>query len=215
MNIDLIKLYNRAIFLAILTIVFNVVEGLVSIYFGLKDETLTLFGFGVDSFIETISAFGVLVMIYRIRANPNSERGIFEITALRITGWCFFALAAILTFSASLNLYHGVQPESTFAGVVIASISILTMWFLISTKIAVGKTLDSNAIISDAKCNQVCLYMSLVLLITSGLYEYFQIPHMDILGVAGLVYFSIKEGREAFNKARGIDTCCSSDTCVK
>ena len=81
MNIDLIKLYNRAIFLAILTIVFNIVEGLVSIYFGLKDETLTLFGFGVDSFIETISAFGVLVMIYRIRAHPKSERGIFEIKA--------------------------------------------------------------------------------------------------------------------------------------
>lgn len=47
------KLIKTAFILAIITIVYNVIEGLVSIYFGMEDETLALLGFGVDSFVET------------------------------------------------------------------------------------------------------------------------------------------------------------------
>jgi len=198
------KLFSWALTLAILTVVYNVIEGLVSIYFGIKDETLTLFGFGVDSFVETISAIGVTQMVIRIKKNPTSDRGQFEILALKITGWCFYALVLVLTVSAVYNLIEGHQPTSTTSGVVIASISILAMWVLIRTKISLGKKLDSAPIISDAKCNQVCLYMSLILLASSGLWWLWQIPYIDTAGTAGLVYFSIKEGREAFEKAKGI-----------
>ena len=76
-------------FFAIITIVFNIAEGLVSIWFGVSDDMLTLSGFGVDSFIETISAVGVAVMITRIRNNPDTDKSRFEITALKLTGWCF------------------------------------------------------------------------------------------------------------------------------
>ena len=53
------KLLARANLLAIFTIGYNLVEGLVSMALGGTDETLALFGFGVDSFIEVISAVGV------------------------------------------------------------------------------------------------------------------------------------------------------------
>jgi len=195
------KLFNRAIVLAIITIVFNIAEGLVATYFGLKDETLTLFGFGMDSFIETISAVGVLQMVIRIKKLPDSSRGRLETLALRITGWCFYALAGVLTVSAIFNIIGGHKPESTVSGVIIAIISILAMWALIRAKIKTGTKLNCSPIISDARCNLVCVYMSLVLLMASGLYWLFGIPYIDILGAAGLVYFSIKEGREAFEKA--------------
>jgi hypothetical protein len=81
------NLWRRAYYLALFTIAFNIAEGLVSIFFGITDDALTLFGFGMDSFIETISAIGVLVMIRRIRENPGSDRSKFEVRALRITGW--------------------------------------------------------------------------------------------------------------------------------
>ena len=117
--------------LAILTIVFNIAEGVVSIWFGVSDDMLTLFGFGLDSFIETVSAIGVAVMITRIRNNPETDKTRFEITALKITGWCFYILAVILAVGSVFNLVQGHKPESTIAGVVISLISIASMLGLI------------------------------------------------------------------------------------
>ncbi len=204
-NRQLDRLYNWALGLAVLTVVYNIAEGLVATYFGLQDETLTLFGFGLDSFVETVSALGVTQMFLRIKNNPDSSKGPYEIRALKITGWCFYILAVILSASAIYNVIKGHQPTSTTAGVIIAIVSILTMWLLIYAKISVGNKLNSAPIIADAKCNQVCLYMSVILLVASSLWALWQIPYIDALGTAGIVYFSIKEGREAFQKSRGID----------
>ena len=201
------RLFRLALSLAIVTVVYNIAEGLISAWFGIKDETLTLFGFGMDSFVETISALGITQMIIRIRSHPNSERGRFEVRALKVTGWCFYALGVILTVSAIYNLIHDRQPVSTTAGVIIAVISILSMWALIRAKTYVGKKLGSAPIITDARCNLVCLYMSLVLLAASGLWYLFHIPYIDLAGTAGLVYFSVKEGKEAFERAKGLDKC--------
>ena len=199
------RLYNWGLGLAILTVVYNIAEGLVATYFGIQDETLTLFGFGLDSFVETISALGVTQMFLRIKNKPDSSKGPYEIRALKITGWCFYILAVILSASAIYNVIKGHQPTSTTAGVIIGLISILTMWLLIRAKITVGTKLNSAPIIADAKCNQVCLYMSVILLVSSSLWALWEIPYIDALGTAGIVYFSIKEGREAFQKSRGID----------
>ena len=204
---NLRKLYSWALALAVITVVYNLAEGLVSIFFGMKGETLTLFGFGADSFVETISALGVTQMIIRIKMNPASNKGPFEILALKITGWCFYILAAFLTVSAIYNVVEGHQPKSTMAGIIIAGISILSMWALIYFKLSLGKKLNSAPIIADAKCSLVCLYMSLVLLVASALWWLFKIPYIDILGTAALIFFSVKEGREAFEKAEGIECC--------
>ena len=89
------------------TISYNLIEGLVSIWFGVQDEALTLFGFGVDSFIEVLSGIGILVMILRIRRNPDEPRTRFEQAALRVTGAAFYLLAAGLAGTAVLNLITG------------------------------------------------------------------------------------------------------------
>ena len=59
------SLYRLAYALAVITILYNILEGLVSIYFGIEDETLALFGFGLDSFVEVISGVGIWHMIKR------------------------------------------------------------------------------------------------------------------------------------------------------
>src|SRR5512141_3076976 len=88
------KYWQYALWLAVITIAYNLVEGLVSIYFGAQDEALTLFGFGVDSFIEVMSGIGILAMVIRIRQNPGTPRSQFERSALRITGSSFYILSA-------------------------------------------------------------------------------------------------------------------------
>lgn len=202
------KLFNWVLVLALLTIFYNIGEGIVATYFGLQDETLTLFGFGADSFIETISAVGVSQMVLRIRKNPESGKGPFEVLALKITGWCFYCLVIVLLVSAGYNIFEGHQPLSSKAGVIIAIISIFTMWALVYAKLSLGKRLNSSPIIADARCNLVCLYMSVILLLSSSLWWFFQVPYIDVIGSLALVYFAAKEGNEAFRKAKGID-CCS------
>src|SRR6187397_979954 len=90
---DHAPLFRAALFWAIFGIAYNLVEGVVSVWFGAEEETLSLFGFGVDSFIEAISALAIAVMVLRIWRSPDAPRSRFEATALTITGWCFYVLA--------------------------------------------------------------------------------------------------------------------------
>ena len=202
------KFYTRALWLAIITVVYNLLEGLVAIYFGVADETLALFGFGVDSFIEVLSGAGIIAMIFRIRNNPDTERSQFEVTALRVTGVSFYILTVGLGITVIVNLISEHKPETTLAGLIISLISIATMWLLIRAKRDVGEKLDSAPILADANCTLVCLYMSLILLASSAIYELTGFGFVDSLGAIGLIYFSFKEGREAFDKARGIECSC-------
>ncbi len=204
-------LYDFAMYLSLFTIVYNIAEGIISTLVGYSDESLTLFGFGVDSFIETISGIGIAAMVIRIATNPSSSKSLFEITALKITGWSFYLLSSGLLLSAIISVIYGQQPQSTFWGVVISLLSIVCMLGLIHYKRKVGNQLNSKAMIADANCNVVCVYMSITLLASSFLYEIFSVPYVDATGAMGLVYFSVKEGRECFEKAESMDDTCNCD----
>lgn len=201
------KYYLWALYLAVFTMLYNLAEGVIATAFGYSDETLALFGFGVDSFIEMISGAGIFVMVVRVRANAASERSSFERTALRVTGYSFYTLAAGLVVSALYTTYAGIRPTTTFWGVVISCVSILVMLALIYGKIKTGRKLNSAAILADANCTKVCIYMSIVLLASSGIYELTGFAYADAFGTAGLAWFSLKEGKECFEKAR-LNTHC-------
>ncbi|MBT8350098.1 MAG: cation transporter [Deltaproteobacteria bacterium] len=203
-----ISLYKRAILLAQITIFYNLFEGIVSLYFGMADETLSLFGFGVDSFVEVISGIGIWNMVRQMKHNPDANPGPFEEKALRITGTAFFILAAGLIITAGINLFQGHRPETTFWGIVIALISIFTMWALIHFKVKVGRQLNSNAILEDANCTKACLYLSFTLLLASVGFELTGIGGIDSIGAILIAIFAFREGRESFEKARGESCHC-------
>lgn len=205
--------WQYALWLAIFTVFYNIAEGLVSISFGVSDEALTLFGFGVDSFIEVISGAGILAMVLRIRQNPNTSRTRFEVTALRITGTSFYLLAVGLGVSAIYNLVIGHKPDTTLPGIVISVISIAVMWALVMGKRKTGRMLNSMPILADANCTMVCIYMSVILLISSLVYAVSGFGFIDSIGALGLIYFSYKEGREAFEKANGLECTCEDEHC--
>jgi divalent metal cation (Fe/Co/Zn/Cd) transporter len=207
-----IKLYKTAYQLSLFTIFYNVVEGLLSIIMGYKDEILTLFGFGADSFIEVISGIGIAIMILRIKKNPESSKNKFEITALKITGISFYLLSVGLLFGIIINLINNHKPETTIWGIIISLISIIVMVWLMYSKKKVGKQLNSEPIISDSNCTRICVYMSIVLLASSLIYEFTGFAYADAIGAAGLIYFSVSEGKEAFERAKGKN--CDCDNCV-
>ena len=200
--------YRWANSLALVTIFYNLVEGLVSVFFGWEDETIALFGFGVDSFVEVISGMGIWHMIRRMRQNGSEDPDRFERTALKVTGASFYILTIGLLVTAAVSLYKGYKPETTLWGIIVSAISILTMWFLMYYKMKIGRQFNSQALLADAACTKTCIYLSVILLIASVGYEVTGIGMLDSLGALGIAILSFREGKEAFEKARG-DLACS------
>lgn len=208
-NNEYTRLLKLALTLSIITILYNVAEGIISVYFGQSDESLALFGFGVDSFVEVISGLGIFHMIIRMKFAEVKNRDTFERTALKITGVGFYLLTTGLIIGAIINLITVKSPETTLAGIIISSVSILTMYYLMKAKMNFGKKLNSDAIIADASCTKTCFYLSIILLASSLLYELFKISYFDILGSLGIAYYAFKEGKEAFEKSKSESLSCT------
>jgi divalent metal cation (Fe/Co/Zn/Cd) transporter len=201
------NLYRRAYLLSLFTIFYNIAEGAISMILGYEDETLALFGFGADSFIEVMSGAGIAVMILRIRKNPDSAVSDFERTSLRVTGTAFYILTLSLLAGAAVGIAKGHKPGTTLWGIIISLVSIAVMLWLMKSKQREGQRLNSEPVMADANCTRVCVYMSLVLLASSLIYELTGFRYADAIGAAGLAWFSFTEGREAFEKAKG-KVCC-------
>ncbi|MEM9829410.1 MAG: cation transporter, partial [Bacteroidota bacterium] len=118
-------------------------------------------------------------------------------------GFCFYFLAIGMVLTSGLTIWAGDQPKTTFVGIIVALASILSMYFLMKYKLKAGHKLNSQPIIADANCTKTCLYLSVLLLVSSGLYELFRIPYVDSMGALGISWFAFKEGKEAFDKAKG------------
>jgi divalent metal cation (Fe/Co/Zn/Cd) transporter len=202
------QLLRRAFYLSVITIIYNIAEGLISVFFGVKDDTLVLLGFGTDSFVEFISGLGIMSMVWRMKFSAVSERSKFERTALLITGISFWLLTAGLVAGSVINIIYKVTPGTTIPGIIISAISILTMYFLMQIKLKTGRELKSEAIIADANCTKTCFYLSIILFTSSLLYIFFRISYIDIAGSLGIAVFAFLEGREALEKSKKKEISC-------
>ena len=211
MNEDQLKYLNIAFYLSLITIFYNIIEGVVSVYFGIGDDTLALLGFGIDSFVEVISGIGIAHMIIRMKTSEVDSRDKFERQALRITGFSFYLLAVGLIVGSVLNIIYENYPETTVVGIIVSLISIFSMYFLMIYKLKVGNILKSDAIIADANCTKTCFYLSFVLFFSSGFYELFNIGYIDIIGSLGIAFFAFQEGKESFEKAKSEHLSCSCE----
>ncbi len=205
--------YKWASALALITIFYNLLEGSVSVFFGLEDGTIALFGFGLDSFVEVISGIGIWHMIKRMKQHDVGNHDQFERRALRITGGAFYLLTAGLIITSAMNVMKGTKPETTFWGIVVSVVSILSMWSLIHYKVKIGRQYNSQALLADAQCSKACMYLSVVLLVSSVGYELTGVGMVDSIGAIGIAVLSFREGREAIEKAKGNLTCSCQGKC--
>lgn len=199
------KLMKTALWLSGFTILANLVEGGFSTILGFNDETLALFGFGLDSFIEVISATGITIMLLRTFKHPQSPRSLFEKLALQMTGIGFYLLVVGLVITALISLINHQEPDTTLAGIVISLVSLAVMIFLYFAKKRTGMKLHSDAIIADANCTKACIYMSGILLLSSLTFTLTGFAFLDVLGALGIAWFSFTEGKEAFEKAINVE----------
>jgi len=174
------------------TIGWNALEGLVAVVAGTIAGSISLVGFGVDSFIEVTSGS---VLLWRMSVDAEvHRRELNERRALRIVGVCFLLLAAYIAYESALDLWSRRAPEHSIPGIVLACVSLVVMPLLSRAKRKVGGALGSAAMHADAKQTEFCTYLSAILLAGLLLNTLFGLRWAD--PVAGLIMVPIiaKEG---------------------
>src|SRR5690348_16236307 len=145
--------------LAYFTIAWNCLEGLASVVAGAFAGSISLVGFGIDSFIEVASGSAVLWRFSGGAGGAHREKA-----TLRFIGICFVALAAYLSYESARALLRGTAPERSIPGVVIACASLVAMPLLSRAKKRVSAQLSSRAMHADAKQTDFCMWLSAILL---------------------------------------------------
>jgi divalent metal cation (Fe/Co/Zn/Cd) transporter len=188
------RLHGRALLLSYLTVGYNVAEGVVSLGFGAAAGSIALVGFGLDSFIESLSG---VVMIWRFgqhgRVSEAHERKV-ERRAVKLVGWTFFVLAAYITFEASRKLVVHQVPDASLPGIIIALVSLVTMPTLFVLKRRTARAIKSTSLVADSKQTLACTMMSAVMLVGLVLNSLWHLWYAD--PIAGLVIagWLVKEG---------------------
>ena len=174
------------------TVAWNALEGLVAVTAGTFAGSISLVGFGIDSFIEVTSGAALLWRMSVDADVQRRERN--EQLALKIVGSCFVALAGYIAYESTMDLWSRKAPEHSVPGIVLACVSLIVMPLLSRAKRKVGNALRSAAMHADAKQTEFCTYLSAILLAGLLLNALFEFWWAD--PVAGLIMVPIiaKEG---------------------
>lgn len=207
-------LVRRAVRLELLTVGWNVVEGVVAIGAALAAGSVALLGFGIDSFVETASG---LVLLWRFRAErgarDHEEIERLEHRALKLVGATLFLLAAWVGVDAVRTLWERERPEPSVVGIALTSVSIVAMRWLARAKRRTAALLGSRALEADAFQTTACFWLSVVTLAGIGLNAAFGWWWADPIAALGMLPLIVKEGREAW---RGEECGCEGalDACA-
>lgn len=185
------------------TIAWNSLEGIVAIAAGLIASSISLVGFGVDSFIEVISGAALLWRM-SVDAEEQKRERVEQKTA-RIVGACFLVLATYVGYEALRNLIEKKAPEHSIPGIVLACGSLIAMPLLSRAKRRVAARLDSAAMKADAKQTEFCTYLSAILLGGLLLNAISDLWWADPVAALIMVPVIAKEGVDGL---RGDTYCC-------
>ncbi len=167
--------------------------------------SISLLGFGVDSFIEVASGVAVL---WRMSVDADVlRRQANERLALRIVGTCFAVLAIYIGYESITDLVHRNVPKSSLPGIILAAVSLVVMPLLSRAKRRVGRKLGSAAMNADAKQTEFCAYLSAILLGGLLLNTAFGIWWADPVAALVMVPIIAKEGYEGL-QGKACDSCC-------
>jgi divalent metal cation (Fe/Co/Zn/Cd) transporter len=197
--------YVRALRLSYFTVIYNILEGVVSVVFASVAGSSALLGFGIDSFVESLSG---MIMIWRFSRTSNisvaaNERK--EKIGVRLVGLSLAILGGYVIYESSTMLYYSESPARNPAGILVAIVSLIVMPILFVMKRRTAADLQSRSLATDAKQTLACILLSVALLLGSGLHYLFGIWQAD--PIAGLVIaaFLIREGYKAWTEQ---DLCC-------
>jgi len=188
-------LQKRALLLSYLTVGYNMLEGIISIFAGALAGSIALIGFGLDSFIESISG-GVMIWRFSQKGKESEEEERLEKRATRLVAYTFFILGAYILYESIKKLIISDVPEPSLFGIIIAIVSLIFMPFLFYMKMKTAKALNSSSLMADAKETLACAFLSVALLLGLGLNYLAGIWQADPIVGLFIVAYLVKEGYE-------------------
>jgi cation diffusion facilitator family transporter len=198
---------QKALRLSYLTVGYNICEGALSLFAGSLAGSIALVGFGLDSFVESLSG-GIMIWRFRRHADlsPEEEER-REKLAIKMVGWTFFGLAAYVLYESLEKLIFQEAPAPSLLGIIIAVVSLILMPLLFFLKLRVSLDTGSMSLKADAKQNLACAFLSLALLVGLGLNYVAGIWQAD--PVIGLIIAAVL-GREGYEtlKEEKLCSCC-------
>lgn len=189
-----VRFHRRALFLSYFTVGYNIAEGIVSLLAGFMAGSIALIGFGLDSFVESMSG-GVMIWSLRKQGKISEEEvEMVEKKAVRFIAYTFFILGAYVLYESVEKLYVREIPDPSLFGIVIALVSLVVMPALFYSKYRLGKLMASRSLIADSKETLACMFLSGSLLLGLGLNYLYGFWQADpIVGLLVVVYLT-KEG---------------------
>jgi len=178
-------------------------------------RSVSLQGFGIDSVIELIAG-GVLLWRLLVEQRGGTTDAIeqAERRAAWVTALSLFALSIYIVGDSAFALIIRSRPEASWWGIGLAIAAAIFMPVLWQGKLRVARRIGSAALKADAACSATCAYMSFTLLAGLLLNRLFGWWWADPLAALVLVYFIVREGREALHEARTGETCsCGDEEC--
>jgi divalent metal cation (Fe/Co/Zn/Cd) transporter len=204
---DRVGLIQEALVFEWITIAWMVIEAVVAIAAGIAAHSITLTAFGLDSVIELISA---IVLIWRLGVELKHGQRFSETAerhASKIGGGLLFALAAYVVLSAAWSIRHGLGQDFSLPGLAVTVAAIPIMYFLAKRKISLAERIGSRALRADAVESITCGWLCCVVVV--GLVGQYLVGAwwIDAVTSLGIVWFVVKEGREAWKGEACCDDC--------
>jgi len=203
------------IWIEVVTIAWMTFEASIAIIVGYMTRSVSLQGFGIDSVIELIAG-GVLLWRLLVERRGGTTDAIerAEKRAAWVTALSLFALSIYIVGDSAFALIIQSRPEASWWGIGLAIAAAIFMPVLWQGKLRVARRIGSAALKADAACSATCAYMSFTLLAGLLLNRLFGWWWADPLAALVLVYFIVREGREALHEARTGETCdCGDEEC--
>ena len=195
---------KKALFAQHLLVVYNIIEGVLSLFFGSISNSIALVGFGLDSVVESLSTITVTLRLKKSGKVSKEEEHKHEKNALTIVGYSFFVLAIYTASESMRKLVLGERPEASLVGIAIATASIITMPVFAKYRHDIGHKIGSKSLIADSKQTMLCAYMSIALLTGIGLNYVFGWWWTDPIVGLLIAAAAVQEG---VNSLKG-EECC-------
>ncbi len=196
----------------LISLIWMVIEASIAIIAGFATRSVSLEGFGIDSIIELVAGSILLWRLWVEQRGSTHERvERAERRASWITALSLFGLAIYIVGDSAFAIITQSRPEASWWGIGLAIAAAIIMPLLWQGKLRVAKRIGSAALKADAACSVTCAYMSFTLLTGLLLNKFFGLWWADPLAALALVYFIVREGREALHEARTGETCSCGD----
>jgi cation diffusion facilitator family transporter len=184
--------------LALFTVAWNVIEGVIATTAGALAGSVALVGFGVDSFVETTSGAVVGWRFHRELRGLDAEAvERVERRASRIAGTLLLVLAAYICVDAGRRLLgYGPEARESILGIILTAVSLAVMPVLGWMKLRTAGALNSRALRADGYETITCAWLSFTTLVGLLLNATLGWHWADPLAALVLVPLIVREGIE-------------------